>query len=175
MNEKGFKIVVFLTQHPECCKFPFTPEEVFDKSCTLNIIDYDGNKLTKDENPFSLITYTVDDYKNEDGLLNYVTGILSKDDRKPIFSVHPNAVLLPLYKWALMKNLDYPVDQYVSHVQRKCIDICEAFYRPTILSLERRINFSCLDIQRWIGPELNNKQTSNENCFETLKKLCLKL
>jgi hypothetical protein len=172
MIDKGFKIIVFLTQHPECCKFPFTPEEVFDKSCTLNVIDYNGAN-TKD--PFTIETYTHLDYKDENGLLNYVTGILSKDDRKTIFSVHPNAVLLPLYKWALMKNMDCSVDQYVNHVQRKCIDICEAFYRPTILSLDRRINFNCSDIQRWVGPAVNDKLTPNDNCFETLKKLCLKL
>lgn len=177
MKNKGFRIIFFLTHKSKCCHFPATPDEIIKEECSLNVIDYNGEIVTDAKNdPFTIQTFEYKNYKDANGLLNHVAAVVSNGDDRTIFSVHPNATLITLYRWALLKNIGYEPSASVLHMlQRRCVDICESFYRPTVLSLERRNNFSCKDIQTWLGPSYDEEKPPEINCFDTIKNICLKL
>lgn len=55
-----------------------------------------------------------------------------------LWTVHPNAVLKPMARWARISGFDVP---NISHAQ----DMCELFYRPSIITMDERSSF---------GPEI---------------------
>jgi hypothetical protein len=161
--------------------FPSTPDEIIGNGCSINCISYTGcdpRTEVLDANAEEVfIPYY--DLKTNSHLVNIIGSVLHMPCmlNRVIYSVHPTAVLLPLYKWYLMKN-GMPIDDInnqVNHFSRRTVDICEAFHKPAILTLDRRKNFSHLDIAKWFDINFDKDSDDRLNCLKALKYICHRL
>lgn len=171
----GFRTIILLPEKGPLCAFPTTPDDVLAKECTIHIFKFSGSSPTGTAESHQIVKFS--DYKTATELEHYIASALyepegSKYAGTPVFSVHANAVLLTLYRWYLIRNgspavtINYTMGMYKS----RCVDICEAFYSPTILSLERRSSFSYLDVVKWLG--LLETDNPEDDCLSALNHLC---
>jgi len=181
MFDQNFSIIAFLKETDDGVNFPFLPEQIWDDSYDIYCINCIASSPTTvpctsacDET-IHIPSY---DVVKHGGVANIVASLIHSEGRgmSRIFTVHPNNVLLPIYRWYLLKHgaAISSVDEYVQRLSRATIDICEAFHKPTILTLDRRQNFNYKTIVRWL--ELNPEGASKkEQCLSTLKHICQKL
>lgn len=173
---RGYRIIFFAVEDEECAAFPMSPAEIIQRKCSLNILDYHGDRdCVKPE----LKTIYFSDYKDEIGLQAAVVSELFSPEHKDkiIYSVHPSSTLLTLLRWYLLRNgaPNSTIETCLLNFQRTCVDICENFYKPTILSLERRSQFNCGEIRRWLGLPYDPLISTNLNCASAIDYLCLRL
>lgn len=173
---RDYRIIFFSVEGEECAAFPMSPADIIQRKCSMNILDYNGDRdCVKPE----LKTIYFTDYKDELGLqATVVTELLAPAHKdKLIYSVHPNATLLLLLRWYLIRHgaPNSTIETCLLNFQRTCVDICENFYKPTILSLERRSQFNCGEIRRWLGVPSDPSASPNLNCANAIDYLCLRL
>ena len=163
-------------------EFPFTPEEIWDKGYSFNFINYIGDASPDTSVMDAQAKYVhvpFSDIKNTNQIMDLVATAIHAEDMqdKLIYSVHPNSILLPLYRWFLIKSgMDSSyIDICMQKLSRRVIDICEAFYKPTILSLERRQSFNCNNISFWFDDKVNTDTGGKDRCLNVIKYLCHRL
>lgn len=180
MFNRSYSIVAFLKETDDGVSFPFLPEQIWDEGYSLHCINYNSygpllDEMDKNSETIHIPSYDIMKYG---GVASVVASVIHSEgmDQRTIFTVHPNNVLFPIYKWYLMKHGTpmSSIDQYLQRLSRVTIDICEAFHKPTILTLDRRQNFSYKTVARWldIAPKTDSKL---DHCLSTLKYLCHRL
>ncbi len=169
-----FRIVFFACTATErgklYCEFPTQPDEVLNKKCAFVCSDFNTNQQ------FDTRIFDHKYLKDETSLLNLVSFIMSEQTEcnRRIYSVHSNAVLLPLYRWGFMRNAgNEPANMEL--VSRNTFDLCEAFFKPTILPLDRRFSFNCSIIQKWFNFDFPILEDQIHNSVLVLQNLCLRL
>lgn len=140
-------IIVFLP--PYCqgeCPFPLCPEDIIRTGCAMHVIFYD------EQGQRSILFVGPSEIDSPEKLENKIVEVLTSEyaANKIIYSVHPVPTLLCPLRWALLRNGLRAVDNYVNSFNHRCVDLCAEFYKPSILSLERRASFSCADIKKWL-------------------------
>jgi hypothetical protein len=166
-------IIVFLPKNNAECRFPASPDEVLKFMCSIHIVNYASVEALKSDTVTKHLVYDFDDYRDERGLLDVIaTHVTMKGS--VIFSVHPKAVLLTLYRWAYMRNAKVaPNTTVMQLLKNRCVDLCEEFYNPTILSLEKREAFSCFTMAKWLHANVKDFDcTKEEDCIKIIKSLC---
>lgn len=179
MMNQSHSILVFLKEDLDGVHFPFYPEQVWDESYSFHCISY-GHRSPLTDEMDKLAKYDVINYYDMykfGGVAGAVASVIHSPDvgNNTIYTVHPNSVLLPIYRWYLMKNglASYAINQQMQSISRRVVDICEAFHKPMVLTLDRRQSFNYRTIQRWM--ELPGGDTPLNNCLESLKYICHKL
>lgn len=169
----AFRIVFFAyadETDPMFCKFPSQPDEILNKKCVLVCSDYC-------EGQFSTRVFDQKYFNDTSSLLNLVSFLLAENTvcNKKIYSVHPNSVLLPLYRWAFIRNANAePLN--MAFISRNIYDLCELFFKPTILTVERRFAFSCSTVQNWLNfSTCSFNDNVIDNSVSVLQNLCLRL
>lgn len=174
MFNQNYSIIVFLKENGDGVSFPFLPEQIWDEGYDIYCINC---------NTVSTVASTYDEtihipsheVVKHGGVTNIVASLIHSDnmERRRVFTVHPNNILLPIYRWYLLKHgtAISSVDEYVQRLSRLTVDICEAFHKPTILTLDRRQNFNYKTIARWLdfSPQGESK---TDQCLSTLKHIC---
>ena len=176
MNIKdGFRAIFFLDEVRG--SFPMHPDLVLENRCAFYYLDYTGSSCLSYEQAikeFKVYRLGFEDYKDINGLLDAVVGVMSQEDNRPIYSVHPAANILLIYKWAVIRMLKHKVDDYIiSSLQRRCVDLCESFYKPMILSLERRESFNCNIVAKWLDLKFDAEVPLPDFYVNVIKNLCL--
>jgi hypothetical protein len=180
-TSRSHSIIVFLKEDGNGVRFPFSPEQVWDEAFSLHCISY------KDSYP---LTETMDaeaqyqcarsfEIAKRGGLLQLVADVIHAPENQNniIYTVHPNNILLPLYKWYLMRqNVTMSsLDTYIQRLSRITVDICEVFHKPMVLTLDRRQNFNYETVARWMDIPKDSALSEEENCLKVLKYICHKL
>ena len=134
--------------------WPKTPQEVIEHGCTLcSCIPYEVNYALKSEAKELYECWVPDTPLDLENLVYECMQNLAADGIEIIYSVHPKSVLLPLYKWYMMRPSDadkarmsYEMNALASRTR----DLCEAFHAPAILSLEERSAFGPDVVTKWL-------------------------
>lgn len=173
---RPYRIIFFISTTPDkILVFPMSTAEILKYQCSINVLDYnDGVPV------YRQITYN--DYgSNSQGLMGAVWSLLEEADKEQhlIYSVHPGSTLLNLYRWSIMRS-GTPIyapngGALIKRMQNKCVDLCDAFYAPSILSLDRRASFHISEIQQWLGYIYDMSLPPHVNIANSLDKLCLLL
>lgn len=93
------------------------------------------------------------------------------------YAVHPRSLLIPMYKWHLMSRTDLsPVDvsKKVDMLMNRTSDLCEAFYRPSIITYEQRSGFGPGLVGEALGLEprdLGDHPYSDHVLFELIMRI----
>jgi hypothetical protein len=181
MFNQNYSIIVFLKETDDGVSFPFLPEQIWDESYDIYCVNCNTPSpvaSTCDGICDEIVHIPSYEITKNGGVSNIIASLIHSEgmDNRRIFTVHPNNVLLPIYKWYLLKhgNNISSTDQYVQRLSRVTADICEAFHKPTILTLDRRQNFNYKTIARWLDfkPQGVSK---TEQCLSTLKYICQRL
>jgi hypothetical protein len=177
MFNNNYTIIAFLKETDDGVSFPFLPEQIWDESYDIHCLSCTASIPTASncEEKIFIPSYEI---SKHGGILNIVASIIHAEGKEThrIFTVHPNNIIIPMYRWYLLKHGTpiSSVDEYVQRLSRMTVDICEAFHKPTILTLDRRQNFNYTTIARWL--DFQPEGTSRiEHCLSTLKHLCQKL
>jgi hypothetical protein len=181
MFNQTYSIIAFLKETDDGVSFPFLPEQIWDEAYDIYCINCNAPTpvvTTCGGNCDETIHIPSYDIIKHGGVSSILASLIHAEgmERRRIFTVHPNNILLPIYKWYLLKhgtNIS-SVDEYVQRLSRVTVDICEAFHKPTILTLDRRQNFNYKTIARWLDltPQGESK---TEQCLSTLKYICQRL
>lgn len=180
MFNQNHSIVAFLKETSDGVSFPFLPEQICDDGYDIYFINYDTFSPNTDvmDQESKLIRIPYNDIEKYGGVANIVASMIHSEGREQrrLFTIHPNNVLLPIYKWYLLSHgTDISsVDQNVQRLSRLTVDICEAFHKPTILTLDRRQNFNYKTIARWMNLSLK-PGAEIDNCLSTLRYICHRL
>jgi hypothetical protein len=171
---RDFRILTFLRFNyaDTLCKFPTCPEDTAHEETVLVCSDYAASS-----NNFHTRIFDYRHLVENTRIMNIVCALLNEPntERKNIYSVHPNSVILPINRWALMQNLGHEPEG-LNFLHSRVKDICELFHKPSILSLERRNNFDCSVIQRWFNFSIDPKVTSCvDRSISVLQNICLRL
>lgn len=175
-----YSIVAFLKETDDGVSFPFLPEQIYDEGYSLYCINYNSyspslEDMDKSSEIFHIPAFDMLKYG---GVASVVASVIHSEgmDQRRIFTVHPNNVLLPIYKWYLLKHGTSmsSIDQQLQRLSRVTTDICEAFHKPTILTLDRRQNFNYKTVERWLDLSPNT-ESKLDHCLSTLKYLCHRL
>jgi hypothetical protein len=181
MFNQNYSIIAFVKETDGGVSFPFLPEQIWDESYDIYCINCDTASpiaSTCAGNCDETIHISSYEIAKHGGVANIIASLIHSDnmERRRIFTVHPNNILLPIYRWYLLKHgtAISSVDEYVQRLSRVTVDICEAFHKPTILTLDRRQNFNYKTIARWLDltPQGESK---TEQCLSTLKYICQRL
>lgn len=168
---EGFKLNTEQIEHNKEVKFPFVPDEIWNGKYSFHLFNVGGGTTNR-------LDISHEDLASHSGVSNVVASILNSEGMRDryIFTVHPNNLLLPLYRWYLLKNKTpiQLIDQEMQMLSRRTIDICEAFHKPTILTLDRRENFNYRTIARWLDIPVAGEQSVDE-CLNVLSELCQRL
>jgi hypothetical protein len=186
MTNNKHAIILFLkdgiSPSPNSSDFPFTPEEIWNDGYSFNFINYINEPcadIARMDAEAECVYVPHIEIKSPEQIMNIVASAINAKDMqdKLIYTVHPNSILLPLYRWFLIKegmSTSY-IDVTIQKLSRRVVDLCEAFYKPTILSLERRQSFSCDNISFWLSTDKNVSTSNKEKCLNVIKYLCHKL
>ncbi len=165
-NKGGFRAIFFLDEVRG--SFPMHPDLVIERGCALYVLNYTPGA----EEEFQLHRMGAEEYKNIEGLYDALLGVVSAQDPRVIYSVHPNANILLMYKWAIGSRIDMFNARVIEHLsKRQCVDLCEEFYKPMILALEKRENFNCDLVAKWLNFEFKGPDV--DRYLNTIKRLCL--
>lgn len=181
MFNQKHSVILFCKDQGTDVSFPSTPEEIIRGDCCLSVSHY--NTVSPDtsamESSADHVFMSWQDIFANGGLKSVVASTLHhpNTDSNRIYTVHPNNVLLPIYRWYLIAH-GMPinvVDQYVQSVARRAVDICEAFNKPAILTIDRRQNFNYKTVAQWLDIPTDGKLSAIENCISVIKNLCHRL
>jgi len=181
MFNQNYSIIVFLKENGDGVSFPFLPEQIWDEGYDIYCINCNTASPVANTcvgNCDETIHIPSCEIAKHGGVANIIASLIHSDnmERRRIFTIHPNNILLPIYRWYLLKHgtAISSVDEYVQRLSRVTVDICEAFHKPTILTLDRRQNFNYKTIARWLDltPQGESK---TEQCLSTLKYICQSL
>lgn len=175
-------LVYFTSYHSQgVCRWPKTPEEVLQNGCKLCV------RIPPDVLYFA----NTNPHVPEDGytecwhadtpvdLCNAVFAAVTKLKHigvDAIFSVHPRSILLPLFKWRLMRNVDHEKSinaQMLQELSRKTVDLCDAFHSPAVLTFEQRSNFGPSIVGSWLDlpSSSGSKEYGDEVIIELWRRL----
>jgi hypothetical protein len=181
MFNQNYSIIAFLKETDAGVSFPFLPEQIWDESYNIYCINcHTASPIASACDGDCDETIHIPSYHvaKHGGVSNVIASLIHAEgmEGRRIFTVHPNNILLPIYRWYLLKHgtAISSVDAYVQRLSRVTVDICEAFHKPTILTLDRRQNFNYKTIVRWLDlkPEGSSK---TDQCLSTLKYICQRL
>lgn len=180
MLNQNYSIVAFLKETVDGVCFPFLPEQIGNECYDIYCINYDtfSPDTAKMDQDSKLIRIAHQDITKHGGVATIVASLIHSEgmDQRRIFTVHPNNVLLPIYKWYLMKHgtAVFDIERRIQHLSRTTIDICEAFHKPTILTLDRRQNFNYRTMADWLDIQPKT-ECKIDHCLSTLKYICHRL
>jgi hypothetical protein len=180
MLNQNYSIIAFLKETDDGVSFPFLPEQIWDDCYDIYCINYDtiGPDTEKMDAASTVIHIPACDVDKQGNIADILASLIHSDgmDQRKVFTVHPNNILLPIYKWYLLRHgvTMFNVEQFVQRLSRVTVDICDAFHKPAILTLDRRQNFNYKTIARWLNfnPEGTTKK---DQCLSTLRYICHRL
>lgn len=172
-NKTEFTLIYFADA---AGKFAFCPNDLINES-GFKLYCFKC-KLENAQLVYEDVINGEDLHSSTTSIMDKITFILSEAYKsgETVYTVHSLCVLLEIYKLALLKNIGKTIaDELVHRIKNRVIDICEAFHSPSILSIDRRKDFSCETIRKWmdfcvpveLGPSFCNAVI--------LKELCRKL
>lgn len=91
-----------------------------------------------------------------------------------IFSVHPKSLLIPLVKWRLMRALDNDKQagkDFLQSLASKCVDLCESFHAPSVLTFEQRSSFCPDTIGTWLALPSSGTEYADDVLLELWRRL----
>ncbi len=91
-----------------------------------------------------------------------------------IYSVHPKSLLIPLVKWRTMRALDndkHAGKTFVEDLTIRCVDLCESFHSPAILTFEQRSSFCPDTIGSWLALPSSSGEYTDEVLVELWRRL----
>lgn len=173
MSDSAFSLILFVKEDGlKIPEFPFSPDAILG-NYSFNFLNF--NK--EDKEPVYFNSINSSDITGEEHLMKLVA-FAAQPSNHFIFTVHPNAVLIPLYRWYLFNsgyNSNF-IDVELQRLSRRVIDLCDSFYKPSILTLEKRKDFSSEDVCRWIKQkEVIYTLSGKDRCIAVMQDLCHRL